>query len=454
MIKAKYNHYKKNNNIWFTEIPITWVIKKLKTHLIRNTGGAWGTDFDEINGRIVLRSTEQNVDGNWIIESPAKRNISKKEFLDTKLEKGDLLITKSSGSSLHIGKTSLVNDYVASLNCSFSNFMQRLRVNKYSEPRFFYYLLNSYIGRQQYDFFSNTTTGLANLSSEIIGNIFFAAPPFKEQQSIADFLDYKTSQIDKLVEQKEKLLKLLELKRIAQITKAVTKGLDPNVKMKSSGIEWLGEVPEHWDVKKIRFACQKVLTGITPPSTGEDFFNEGVTNWFTPSDFKNSFSLKDSNKKLREEAFLENAAKLYPKNCVLLIGIGATLGKVGYCETEFSTNQQIIILIPLKSISYKYLTYVLASFKEILKVISNATTLGILNQEKTKQFVLPVPPFVEQQKICSFLNSESDKINKLTDSVVRAIEKLKEYRTSLITSAVTGKIDVREYKVNNIKDLN
>jgi len=272
-------------------------------------------------------------------------------------------------------------------------------------------------------------------------------PSLHEQKTIANFLDYKTTQIDRLIDKNEKLLKLLEEKRTALITQAVTKGLDPHVKMKDSGIEWLGEIPEHWEVKRLKLLVKKVLTGATPSTIGPDYFEDGSINWFTPGDFmENCLHLLQSNRKIRKEAIKNGKLKLFPKNSILIIGIGATLGKVAICEEECSSNQQINIVIPSYNINPKFLLYFLSVMQEVMKIISNATTLGIMNQEKTKQILISIPDSDEQNIICNYIEKYLFISNEITSTIKSAVENLKEYRTSLITAAVTGKIDVRNFK--------
>lgn len=185
-------------------------------------------------------------------KDPAQRKLVPKERENHVLEKGDLLITKSSGSEFHIGKTTIVDENVASLKACFSNFMQRLRVSDRCNPFFFWYVLNSPVARDQFFYLSNSTTGLANLSAGLINNSHIPLPPLPEQKAIASFLDRECGKIDALIAEQERLIALLAEKRQAVISHAVTKGLNPNAPMKDSGIPWIGMVPEGWEV--VRFS--------------------------------------------------------------------------------------------------------------------------------------------------------------------------------------------------------
>ncbi len=210
---------------WLGQIPVHWEVKKLKHVLLRNDGGVWGDDYDE-NGTIVLRSTEQTIGGEWCINEPAIRRINAEEYKKSKLICGDLLITKSSGSELHIGKTTLVTKTIEDMNCCFSNFMQRIRLLSNYSAKYIYYVFNCILGREQLVYYSNTTTGLANLSSTIIGNIHIAMPNYSEQQAITDYLDQETSRIDNLVSRINQAIEKLQEYRSATITAAVTGKID------------------------------------------------------------------------------------------------------------------------------------------------------------------------------------------------------------------------------------
>ncbi len=224
-----YPEYKSSETNWLGDVPEHWDVKRLKFCLEQNDSGVWGEDWSEEDGTVgttVLRSTEQTVDGRWQIKNPAKRSLSPKELRGATLNTGDLVITKSSGSSLHIGKTCLVTKDVAALQPCFSNFMQRLRPCKTVDPRLIYYLLNSPAGRQQLVFNSNTTTGLANLNGTILGNVWIAVPPQNEQLEIAQLLDQQTAKINALIGLGLHRVSLLTEYRSALIFAAITGKID------------------------------------------------------------------------------------------------------------------------------------------------------------------------------------------------------------------------------------
>ena len=220
-----YPQYKDSGVEWYGKIPAHWDIKPFKAILSRNDSGVWGEDFAD-DGVIVLRSTEQTVNGKWNIESPARRQLTTREASDARLEAGDLVVTKSSGSELHIGKTSIVDKSVAALNCCFSNFMQRLRLARPNRSRIFWHFMNCPVAREQLIFLSSTTTGLGNLNGTILGNIQVPVATEDEQRKIASFLDRETAKIDTLVAKILEAIDRLKEYRTALISAAVTGKID------------------------------------------------------------------------------------------------------------------------------------------------------------------------------------------------------------------------------------
>lgn len=282
-----------------------------------------------------------------------------------------------------------------------------------------------------------------NIGYDQFGMIGLPYPTIQEQSAIAAFLDRETAKIDALVAEQEKLIELLKEKRQAVISHAVTKGLDPNVPMKDSGVEWLGEVPEHWEVAKLRRFVLAVQTGGTPSASPPNTDIEDGTDWFTPGDFSGPIRLGSASKKVPPEAVKQGEAKVFPAGAVLVVGIGATLGKIGYLLTLASANQQINAILPNAEVDGLFLAYSLSSKTAEMRYLSNASTIGIMNQEKTKEVWLAVPPLCEQEGITKFLDEDGVTSGALVNEAQRAIDLLKERRSALISAAVTGKIDVR-----------
>ena len=323
-----------------------------------------------------------------------------------------------------------------------------IRVDKSKAlPKFIFYFLKSEC------FHTSIILGWSfgtqqNIGMNVIENLAIAVPTIPEQQTISAFLDYKTEQIDKLIEKKEQLLKLLEEKRIALITQAVTKGLDTNVKMKPSEVDWLGDIPEHWGLKPLK-RIFLVLNGSTPKSSVEEYW-DGEINWFTPDDLgnNNQVILYESRRKITEEGYESCGVKIAPAFS-LALSTRAPIGHLAVIGNPGCVNQGCRLLFSQFG-NPIYWYYLLIAAKQEVISFGQGSTFYELSRTKLSKILLPTPCPEEQNIILKYLVKELDKIKALEEKVFDAIEKLKEYRTSLITSAVTGKIDVRDFKPERV----
>ncbi|MGF1583054.1 MAG: restriction endonuclease subunit S [Gemmataceae bacterium] len=435
----RYREYQDGNRIWFCRLPATWQSRKLKSLLSANDGGVWGEDFDE-NGTIVLRSTDVTIGGGWDLTNPASRRLTHNEIRNACLRAEDLLVTKSSGSELHLGKTALVTQDIEDLGCCFSNFMQRLRTESALMPKFLWWFLNSSPGREQLLFNGTTTTGLANLGGRVIGDTILPLPSIPEQQAIAAFLDRETARIDALIERKERLIALLEEKRQAVISHAVTRGLDPSVPMKDSGVEWLGMVPEHWRVTVAKRVCQIFVPERSKPDINND--HDGLP-WITPEDIgKPTVSASVSNRWVSEEAMTRNGSRSLSSGSVVASCVGrfalASINKV-----PCIINQQLQAYVP-RRINPFFLRFLIMISEAYFGQNATVTTLAYVNQEKFGEMPVLLPPSVEQVGIVNWLDNRMPRIDTLEKQINDGIDRLQEYRTALISAAVTGQIDVRD----------
>jgi len=278
----------------------------------------------------------------------------------------------------------------------------------------------------------------------------FILPPPDEQQAIADFLDRETAKIDALVEKKERLIELLQEKRTALITHAVTQGLDPNAPMKDSGIEWLGQIPAHWRETRLGWVVE--VSGGHTPDTGDLRFWEGEIPWVTPKDMKRRV-IVDSIDHVSEAALQETGLRLLGPGNVLIVVRGMILAHtfpVAVPRVPATINQDMKALLPIAGLEFDYLAYLLEGISEFILSLVEESAHGTkrLQTELWKRVGLFLPPSCEQMEITAHLDRETAKIDALIAKVQEAIERLKEYRTALISAAVTGKIDVREEVVH------
>lgn len=276
---------------------------------------------------------------------------------------------------------------------------------------------------------------------EELGNIYIPFPSYQEQQKIAQFLDDKTAKIDQAVDLAEKQITLLKEHKQILIQNAVTRGLNPDVPLKDSGVEWIGQVPEHWEVKKITHIFPNIGSGTTPNSSDPSFY-EGNINWLQTGDLTDGYIYKTSKTITHKALQAYSTLKIYPKNSLVIAMYGATIGKVGLLQIETTTNQACCVLSAALNIEMKYIFYLFQGIKESLVAMSYGGGQPNISQEKIKSLKLPFPNSSEQEQIADYLDKQTAKIDQAIALKIAHIEKLKEYKSVLINDVVTGKVRV------------
>ena len=286
-----------------------------------------------------------------------------------------------------------------------------------------------------------------NLNTDTIGSIRVALPPADELQKLLTFLDRETAKIDALVAEQRRLMELLKEKRQAVISHAVTQGLNPHAPMKPSGIEWLGDVPAHWEVKKTKHISSRISSGKTPLDGSEIYVDNGIT-------FLRSQNVYDEGLRLDDVVFITEAVdeamavSRVSANDILLNITGASIGRSCVVPSEFSpanVNQHVCV-IRLKNLSQvPFIGWLFksATIKNQIDHAQNGAAREGLNFVQIGEMAIALPPASEQESISAFLNTESAKLDTLTTEALRAIDLLQERRAALISAAVTGQIDVR-----------
>lgn len=436
-----YRKYKDSGVEWLGDVPEHWEVKRLKTsakYFVSNVDKV--PSENELPVRLCNYTDVYYNDfitsGMELMETTA----TKEEIDKFHLFEEDVIITKDSEEWNDIAISALVTKTADDLVCGYHLAIIRPIKEKLTGR----YLLRQFQCSEVNHQFQVAATGVTRfgLPKNAIGEALIPLPPLPEQRALADLLDRETGRIDTLIGKKERLIELLKEKRTALISHAVTKGLNPNVKMKPSGVEWLGDVPEHWKILPLRRLVKAIKTGGTPTGAEESAFDDDGFNWYSPGDFEENTILEKSNRALSEEGRKE--VREFPPNTVMIVGIGATIGKVALSRETCSCNQQINGIVCDDRLYFLFATYYLKTMRNFIVKCGKYTTLPIINQDETKNIIFPLPPLTEQQAITEFLDLETAKIDTLITKVESAIEKLKEYRTALISAAVTGKIDVRE----------
>lgn len=267
-------------------------------------------------------------------------------------------------------------------------------------------------------------------------------PPITEQKLIARYLDKKTEQIDRLVEKIQKKIDLLKEQRTSLINHYVTKGLDPNVEMKDSGVEWIGEIPKHWDIISLRF-CAEMLRGKFShrPRNDPDFYDGDYPFIQTGDISKSKKYLTSYSQTLNEKGY--SVSKEFPVN-TLVMGIAANIGNVSILKIKSCFPDSIVGFYPKSNWKIDFLYFLFSSMTDEFIRNSIVSTQLNLNIDRIGDIRIPLVPLKEQEDICSFLDKSEDRHDHLLELYDKKIQKLHEYRQSLISSAVTGKIRITE----------
>jgi type I restriction enzyme S subunit len=281
-----------------------------------------------------------------------------------------------------------------------------------------------------------------------IGGFTIPIPPLDEQRAIAAFLDRETAKIDELIAKKRRLIELLQIKRKALIGRTLTKGLDANAPMKPSGVSWLGSIPKHWNVKRVGFMTTS-QGGCTPSKENVAFWN-GRIPWVTPKDMKVDV-ISDSIDHVTDEALQNTGLKLLPDPLVLIVVRGMILAHtfpVTLTKAPVTINQDMKALTPNKNLDAEFLSWLLRACSPAFFAIVEESGHGtrVLRTDLWSKQELPIPPLDEQRLIATHVKRITEQHDSLDLKVQKAIDKLLAYRAGLINAAVTGQIDVRNYR--------
>lgn len=287
--------------------------------------------------------------------------------------------------------------------------------------------------------------GLKMLQRDFLMTLRVHTPTLEEQRNIVDFVDQKTATIDNLIEKKEALIKLLKEKRQVLINEVVTKGLNPNVKMKDSGIEWIGEIPQHWEVKRIKNICRKMISGPFGSSLTKDVYTkDGYKIYGQEQVISNNFELGDYY--ISKEKYLSMLRYKVEVGDLLVSCVG-TFGKISVVpkSAEKGIINPRLIKFSLKKDNPYYMKNLLSSYSVFsqIETISRGTTMGVINLSILSEVRIPLPPIEEQVKMDKYIREKNKAIECLLEKINFQVSQLKEYRQTLVFNAVTGKIDVR-----------
>lgn len=427
-----YSSYKDSGVEWIGNIPSHWGISKTKFYGELNSGDGFRNDLQgrEYGDFPFFKVSDTNNIGNEKLLIKSNNYVSNEDFENerwTLFQTGNIVFPKI-GMGLLLNKRRILNQ-----DSFIDNNMMGLEPNHKLDVQytFYYYLLVDFK-----DYCSDGTVPSINESQ--VGDIPVLIPPLHEQQKIVSFLDKKSTKVDQLIHSKEKKIELLKEKRTSLINKVVTKGLNPDVEMKDSGVEWIGEIPSSWKRVKLIWISNRIGDGL-----------HSTPNYVESSDYHfingnnlvdGSIKLFSSTKCVSEEEYQKHYIELTPKT--LLMSINGTIGNLSFYKNEkvilgksscyinlkYDINEGFIYYLMMCSSIQSYYTYELTG-----------TTIFNLSLNSVRNTPIILPPISEQHQIVSYLDKETKLIDETISSEQKKIELLKEYKQSLISEVVTGK---------------
>ena len=420
---------------WLGDVPEHWEVRRLKTILAdRVTDGPHLTPTFVANG-IPFLSVDGIQSGELVFEDC--RYVSLEDHVEFSKKaaprRGDLLLGKAAST----GKLARVK-----VDFEFSIWSPLALIRSDQSQvlsEFLEYALKDVSAQVQIEMLCTLNTqkniGMADIPRLIVG-----LPPRPEQVAIVRYLNHADREITRYIQTKQRLIELLEEEKQVIIHRAVTRGLDPNVPLKPSGVEWLGDVPEHWQVRKLRVLFNRHGSGTTPP--GDEHYGGGVP-WVMTGDLTDGNV--DTTRRTVNSAAVESvsALRMYPARSLVVAMYGATIGRTGILSMDACTNQACCVLAdPVNGTDVYFLQAVVTLARPHLIEQSYGGGQPNINSEIVKNLRVPVPPPNEQKAISTQIARTAEK--QVIDRARREIELLGEYRTRLIADVVTGKLDVRK----------
>lgn len=428
--RPSYPAYKRSGVSWIGEIPEHWEVRRLKysADLINLKVDGAEADLPYMGMEHIESWTGKRVGQNGDATSDGQANLYRC---------GDVLFGKL--------RPYLAKAYAADSDGICTGELLVLRPKAVTQAFLLDYVLNP-------DFVTivdSSTCGakMPRANWDFIGNLPTLIPPAEEQKVIAAFLDRETTRIDGLIAKKQRQIELLQEKRSALISHAVTKGLDPNVKMKDSGIEWLGKVPSHWETPRLKHIA-RIGNGSTPSRENMEYWLEGTFPWLNSS-VVNLDAVTQGSDVVTSTALRECHLPHISPPAVLvgITGEGKTRGMATVVTIECTINQHIAFIKPKMGFAHvDYLRHVFLPLYAFLRSESSGggSTKGAITCEQLANLKVPLPPMQEQAEIVTYIREHKSRLDHMEALITSSIERLREYRTALISAAVTGKIDVRE----------
>jgi type I restriction enzyme S subunit len=443
----KYQAYKDSGVTWLGDIPVHWEVESFKNIL---------TERNEKNQPIRTKEIlSLSIDKGVTLYAEKTTNLDrfKDDFSQYKLAyKGDLVLNSM---NMIVGAVG-VSEYfgcVSPVYYTYHGGLDNSNTSKFYEYLFrcktvqgvLYSLGKGLIAIDRGEGKYNTLR--LKVSRDDLRSLRLPFPNHSEQTAIVTYLDSKTALIDQAIGIKQKQIELLKERRQILIHKAVTRGINPNVKLKDSGVEWIGEIPEGWEVARVKQYSSKISKGTTPSTEGRSILDEGPIRYIKAENIQDGFITNSPAHFIDEKTNAMIQRSQLQENDILFVIAGATLGKIAIVskeQTPSNTNQAVAFVRPNSKVIPQYLSAWLSSsiIKELTWLVAVQSAQPNLSMENLGNFPIVLPSLKEQQNILFHIDKGSTKIATAISLKEQEIEKLKEYKATLINSAVTGKIKV------------
>ena len=450
-MRRPYPSYRDSGVEWLGDIPKHWDLFQLGRIGSFFKGGG-GTKEDEIEGGLpCVRYGDLYTQHQFLIRSTRAGIAEETTGNYRELRYGDVLFAGSGETIEEIGK-SAANLIEGRAYCGGDVIIFRPAAE--TDAAYMGYASDCHPSVYQKACMGRGVTVMHIYSNEL-KHMLIPLPPLEEQQAIAAFLDRETGKIDQLVDKKRQLIERLDEYRQALINRTVTRGLppddaraaglDPSPRLRPSGVEWLGAIPAHWEVRHLGAVLHDTVGGGTPTTTNELYWandTEDGLPWVTIADMSAGGLVLDTEKRITPLGCA--AARLQPlAPGTIIYSMYASVGAVARLGTRAATNQAILGLLHSPFVDPLFLYWSLIALRPAVLALTRDNTQSNLNAETVRKIPLALPPLDEQRGLAAFLDEKLGRVDALTSRVEVAIERLEEYRSALIAAAVTGKIDVR-----------
>lgn len=416
---------------WIGQVPKHWEVCRVKDLFMLTTGGT-PKDFDQLNDEedTIDWYTPIDIkeDANELFTSKRKLSLALSQKNNIRIFPARSLLFSGIGN---VGKIGYLN------NSGYANQQLTALMPKQGYSKYYYYFLAAFKDPIKDNAFY---TVVPIVNNSYISAIPIALPPLSEQRAIADWLDAKCADIDAAIELQQRMIDKLKAYKTAVIHQAVTKGLDKNTNIKDSGVQWIGEVPEHWEVCKVKNKFM-IISGGTPKSDVESYWNGDVI-WVTPADYNTEDKVIIKGKRnITEEGLKNSSATILPKNSIVF-SKRAPIGLVAINAVPLATNQGCLGCIPKLNVDTIYSYFLLSSFQKQFELLGSGTTFKEISLSSFSSFVIPLPPLSEQRAIADWLDAKCADIDATIALKEQKQEKLKAYKKTIIFEYVTGKKQV------------